>query len=151
MSEVIRAVVDTNVWISAFINPYGAPARLLELLWQRVFVLVASPHLLDEVAEVLGRSRVRRRSRYTDELLVEALFMLNERSELVHPTGRIRLCRDRDDDAVLEAAIIGRAHYLVSRDDDIKRDQALIATLAAAGVEVVTVARMLEILDTAQA
>ena len=52
---------------------------------------------------------------------------------------------------MLEAAIFGRAHYLVSRDDDIKCDQALIAALAAGGVEVVTVARMLAILDAAQA
>ena len=52
---------------------------------------------------------------------------------------------------VLETAILGRARYLVSRDDDIKGDNDLIKHLAARGVEVVTVARMLEILDAAQA
>jgi len=62
VSELIRAVVDTNVWISAFINPNGAPARLLRQLALGYFIFVTSPYLLDEVADVLGRTRIRRRS-----------------------------------------------------------------------------------------
>lgn len=147
VSDLIRAVVDTNVWISAFINRSGAPARLLARLRLGYFILVTSPYLLDEVADVVGRSRIRRRCQYTDEDLVEALFMLRERGDVVYPSGSIRLCRDPDDDLVLETAVTGRAQYLVTRDDDIKRDRTLMAALAQHGVQVVTVARMLEVLS----
>lgn len=48
---------------------------------------------------------------------------------------------------MLETAILGRAHYIVSRDDDIKRDLNLIAHLHEHGIEVVTVAQFLALLD----
>lgn len=49
---------------------------------------------------------------------------------------------------LLEAAILGGAQYFVSRDDDIKGDQELIARLREHGVEVLSVARFLSLLAT---
>ena len=66
---------------------------------------------------------------------------------MVTPTGLLRLCRDQRDDIFLETAILGEAQYAVSRDDDIKRDLDLIAHLRANGVEVVSVAQFLALLD----
>jgi uncharacterized protein len=149
VTELIRAVVDTNVWISAFINPHGAPARLLARFALGHFLLVTSPYLLGEAADVLGRIRIRRAIRRTEDEMVQLLVMLRERSDIVYPSGSLRACRDPKDDLVLGTAMVGRAHYLVSRDDDIKRDEALIAALAEQGVEVVSVARMLAFLDAA--
>ena len=50
----MRAVLDTNVLISAILSPRGSPARLL-LAWQTGgFDLVVSPVLLAELARALG-------------------------------------------------------------------------------------------------
>jgi predicted nucleic acid-binding protein len=65
----------------------------------------------------------------------------------VYPTGTLRLCRDEKDDVMLETAILGHAHYIVSRDDDIKRDLNLIAHLHKHDIEVVTVAQFLALLE----
>jgi len=62
---------------------------------------------------------------------------------MVNPVGDLHLCRDPDDDAVLETAILGHAQYLVTRDDDIKGDNALISIMRSRGVEVLTVQRFL--------
>jgi predicted nucleic acid-binding protein len=69
----------------------------------------------------------------------------------VETTGRLQLCRDPDDDRILETAVTGGARYLVSRDDDLKRDPDPIEHLIRRGVRIVSVARFLELLDAGQA
>lgn len=48
---------------------------------------------------------------------------------------------------MLETAILGRAHYIVSRDDDIKGDLNLIAHLHEHDIEVMSVAQFLALLN----
>jgi predicted nucleic acid-binding protein len=43
----VRAVVDTNVWVSAFLNATGFPARVLEAYAEGRFILVISEPLLE--------------------------------------------------------------------------------------------------------
>jgi predicted nucleic acid-binding protein len=66
---------------------------------------------------------------------------------MVIPTGAVHECRDPDDDLVLETALLGHAQYLVTRDDDIKRDLELIERLQAYGVTVLSVQQFLVKLD----
>jgi hypothetical protein len=57
---LVRAVLDTNVLISAILSPRGSPARLL-LAWQTGgFDLVVSPALLAELARALGYPKLAR-------------------------------------------------------------------------------------------
>jgi ADP-ribose pyrophosphatase YjhB (NUDIX family) len=52
-------LVVTNVWVSAFINPHGHPAKLKDAWLNQQFQVVVSVPLLDEIAEVLARPRIR--------------------------------------------------------------------------------------------
>lgn len=146
--EPIRIFIDTNIWISAFINPLGSPAVLLAALHTDEIVAVISPPFLDELADVLTRSRIRRRIQISDDDTDEILTRIKEKAVMVYPTGTLQLCRDPKDDVMLETAILGRAHYIVSRDDDIKGDLDLIAHLHEHNVEVVTVAQFLKWLNS---
>lgn len=67
---------------------------------------------------------------------------------MVSPTGFLRLTRDPDDDVVVETALRGGADTIVSRDEDLLRDQRLLDLLGAAGIEVLTVQRFLDALAT---
>lgn len=144
--ELPRVLVDTNVWVSAFITVDGAPARVLQAFRQGRFVPIISRELVDEIREVVDRPRIRRRSRFSADEIAEILALLAAEAEEVVPSGELRLCRDPEDDFLLETAIQGRARYAVSRDDDIKRDLDLIAHLRELGVEVLSVARFLDLL-----
>ena len=62
-------------------------------------------------------------------------------------TGGVRLCRDPNDDMVLEPALRGRADTLITRDDDLKGEADLVELLAAAGIAVLAVRRFLALLD----
>jgi len=72
------------------------------------------------------------------------------RTVLVPVTGMLTVCRDPDDDRILEAALAGNVQYLVTRDDDIKHDPAVRQFLKAHTVQVATVSHMLHILAHAR-
>jgi len=142
-----RVLLDTNIWISAFINPLGPPAQVLERYTDGLFQVVVSQPLIDEIADVLARPRVRRAVRFSDERIAHWFTRLEGEAIFVVPEGNLHLCRDPKDDIVLETAISGVATHLVSRDADIARDLDLIAHLHKHDIEVVTVAQFLELLD----
>ncbi len=139
-----RVLLDTNVWVSAFINPHGRPAQLIKAWLDNQFEVVASLVLLDELADVLARPRIRIKYDLDAAEIVEFLQLLSARSITVTPSGQIKVCRDPDDDLILETAILGKAQYIVSRDDDIKRDPDLMAHMEAYGVTVLSVQQFLE-------
>jgi putative PIN family toxin of toxin-antitoxin system len=69
--------------------------------------------------------------------------LIAARATLVQTSGRLKLCRDPDDDDILEAAVQGNCQYLVTRDDDLKRDLDLIKTARRNRVRVVSVRQFL--------
>ena len=56
----LRVVIDTNVWVSAFINPHGAPAQLRFAWYSNQFSVITSLPMVEELAEVLSRPRLLR-------------------------------------------------------------------------------------------
>ena len=140
-------LLDTNVWVSAFINPAGPPARLARAWLDGRYEVVVSLPLLDELADVLTRPHLTRKYPIAAGDVEEFLQLLIRRSQIVVPTGSIRECRDPDDDLILETAILGQAQYTVTRDDDIKRDRDLIDHLRARGIAVLSVRQFLDKLD----
>jgi putative PIN family toxin of toxin-antitoxin system len=144
---VPSVLLDTNIWVSAFINPHGFPARLKNAWVARQFDVVVSIPLLEEIADVLSRPRIQTKYSLSSEEIEQFLRLLQERAIHVIPTGELHLCRDPDDDLILETAVLGKAQYAVSRDDDLKGDDDLVAEMRSRGVEVLTVQHFLERLD----
>lgn len=141
-----RAVIDTNVWVSSFLTPQGPPASVLSALAAGRFQLVISQPLIDELLDVLARPRITRRYNITADTLREAQATLMEYGSVVPLTGDVMLCRDPDDNIVLETALRGGADTLISRDDDIKRDSDLMNYLESTGIQVTTVRQFLAVL-----
>ena len=137
-------LLDTNIWVSAFISPHGFPARLVDAWISSEFDVVVSAPLLEEIADVLARPRLQNKYRYTAKEIEQLLRLLYRRAMYVVPEGNLHLCRDPDDDLVLETAILGGAQYVVSRDDDLKGDSELIAQMRARGIEILSVQHFLD-------
>lgn len=143
----IRAVIDTNVWISALLNPHGFPAKLRQSFENGLFVPVVSEPLLLELAEVLSRPRIKDKYGISSNDIEELLVLIEERSDHVMLAGDIAVCRDKNDNFIIETAIKGAAAYLVTRDDDIKFDPTIAAFLSKQGIGVYSVARFLSFLQ----
>ena len=76
----------------------------------------------------------------------ELLILIEERSDHVLVSGDINICRDMDDNLIIETAIKGKAKYLVSRDDDVKMDMEVTEFLSGLGISVLSVARFLRLI-----
>jgi len=139
-------LIDTNVWVSAFINRKGYPARIKERFLNREFEIVVSPPLLKEISDVLKRPGIKERYKISDEEINLLIEILAGTGHKVFLSNDVKLCRDYKDNMVLETAIKGGVDYLVTRDDDIKRDPGLINELKRHGIKVLSVSRFLEIL-----
>lgn len=142
-----KAVLDTNVWVSALLNPRGAPARLVAAFRDGSLQVVVSAPLLEEIADVLGRPRLSDRYGITSADVTELLSLIEERSEHALLHGDIHLCRDPDDDMVIDTTVAGAAEYLVTGDDDLRVDPEVAAFLAARGATILTVSQILALLD----
>jgi uncharacterized protein len=116
---MIRAVIDSNVVVSAHITPRGAPARVLRLWREDCFTLVISEPLLAETDRMLAHPKLRRFGVAAADALdyVQAVRKHGE----VTPGDLVvsGAARDPKDDMVLAAALEGSADYIVTGDDDL--------------------------------
>ncbi len=110
------------------------------------FTLVTSPPLLDELADVLTRPRVARRHGLPAAAVALLVEGFRTQSQVVDLTGSIQVCRDPDDDALIETAMVGGAVCVVSGDQDLHASE-VTEYLEARGIRVLTVRQFLEELE----
>lgn len=144
---MINVLIDANVFVSAFINPRGLPAKIIEVWLKGKFSVVVSLPLLREITEVLLAPRIKLKYGLTNEEISKFLWLIADHSHWVTPLGKLKICRHPDDNLILETALEARAKYLISRDDDIKRDKKLIAKMGSQGVTILSVQSFLDKLN----
>lgn len=112
----MRVVADTNVLISALMFA-GVPGQFLDLAMNGVFTLVTSEVLLEELGEKLcTKFSVPRKTAQ------KALDDLRQEGNVVRPAFELdAVPDDPDDNRVLEAAVAGRADFIVSGDKHLLR------------------------------
>lgn len=115
----MRAVVDTNVIVSAVLIRRGNERRILDAWRGGAFDLVTSPPLLEELGRVLSYPKIRSARWMTDAEIVELLEIVAAESVMVEGGLDIKASRDPNDDMLLAAAIEGHADYVVSGDRDL--------------------------------
>lgn len=114
----MRIVADTNVLVAALIAPDGRCGRLLLAATEGRWTVVASPSLLEELADVLARRKFRRWLSVDDaRAFVSAVSRLAE----VHddPPCPPTVTRDPDDDYLFALAVAAEAEGIVTGDDDL--------------------------------
>lgn len=105
-------VLDTNIWISALFFD-GKPEQALTKAFEEADVAICQP-IVDEIEDVAVRRFLRKfetlRPRLA-QLLVSVIF--------VTVRGDLQVCRDPDDDIVLECARNAAAQIIISGDRDL--------------------------------
>lgn len=131
---MIRAVVDTNIFVSALIAPAGNEALIVLAIRQGWVKPYFSVEILEEYAEVLARPKF---SFPADE--IDALIaLLRDRGEQVSAAGVICGVRspDPDDETFLVCAHAADVEFIVTGN---KRD----FPVPRPGIEVVNAAELL--------
>ncbi len=109
---MIRAVIDTNVLISAFIA-HGKPRKVLEKVFAGDIRLLTSPAMLLEFEEVISRDKFG----FTKPQIQRVVSLIIRTSEVIQPKTKITFVReDPDDNKVLECAVDGNAEYIITGD-----------------------------------
>lgn len=116
MANNVRAVVDTNITVSAVLLPRSTPRRAFDHVVEQGTSLI-SLATLAELNEVLRRPLFNNYLREGERL--EFLAALVRESELVEVTAAVSVCRDPNDDKFLELALSGAATHIISGDDDL--------------------------------
>ena len=116
----MRVVLDTNVVISALINPQGSPGKILDAGIDEKISLLYSEHLAGELKRSIAYPHVSARiaESLTKEELQQFLFSLRDVAILIQhdPPYKQWVPSDPDDDWVIACAIAGNADYVVSGD-----------------------------------
>jgi len=114
---LLRAVVDTNVYISAFLYPDRPIFQIVHQAARRRYHLLSSPAIIREVGRVMREDldwEVTERIRH--------LKTLAKTAEIVIPRLTLDVIReDPPDNRILECAVEGRANLIVSGDRHLRR------------------------------
>jgi uncharacterized protein len=110
----MRAVIDTNILLSALINPHGLPAKLVDAWRSQRYTLITSGEQLIELGQVAQRNALRK---YVVPARVGAFINdLRELAEVLVRLPKIDRLTDPADNYLLAMAEGGRADYLASGD-----------------------------------
>jgi uncharacterized protein len=108
----VRAILDTNVLISAYVFPGGKPEAVYRLALERRLEIGTSLPLLAEFGRVLGL-----KFGWMPDRVEAAVAQMTRIARVVEPSETVQVVRaDPDDDRVLEAARAFGAHVIVSGD-----------------------------------
>ncbi|MGI9338439.1 MAG: putative toxin-antitoxin system toxin component, PIN family [Gammaproteobacteria bacterium] len=112
----LRAVIDTNVWVSAYYTPGGVSARVIQCWRERQMVLCLSLPIMAEYRAKFARkfARAEKLPKHINDDIVAMM-----RGGLFYPFPPLLpdcVPGDVDDEKFLECAVVAKAGYVVSGD-----------------------------------
>lgn len=111
-----RVVVDTNVFVSAFLGSKNAKLIIRDIFTGQ-YSLIMSHEQLQEIKTVLLRPKF---SKYIHPNELDELIGLLSLKILVPSNyGKVKDCRDEKDNMILETAIYGNADFIITGDEDL--------------------------------
>ncbi|NCR54585.1 MAG: putative toxin-antitoxin system toxin component, PIN family [Microcystis aeruginosa L211-07] len=111
-----RVVIDTNVFISALLNPLGTPKKVINIAVSQ-FTILQSEATYQELATRISKNKFDKYLEKDDRL--DFLSSLKNRSLFVDIWHETRVCSDLDDNKFLELAVSGMAQYIITGDKDL--------------------------------
>jgi putative PIN family toxin of toxin-antitoxin system len=138
----LRIVIDNNVLVSAALKRGGPPDILMRRWLAEDFLLVTSPAILVELADVLNRPKIRDKYRLASEDITELLQRLQQQAVILPGTSLCGIiAADPKDDMFIACAVEGQARYIVSGDHH------LLDLRRYGRVRIVTVTHFLQVLE----
>lgn len=106
----MRIVLDTNVFVSGLLSPFGPPAEILRLVSAGSVTLCLDARILTEYEEVLARPRFS----FDPDAVAALLDYIDERGQTVAARPLDVRLPDPDDEPFLEVALAYGSECLVT-------------------------------------
>jgi len=107
----MKAVFDTNVYVSAFLVPGSQGDEAFRLACRKRFTLYSSVPILTETAHVL-----RTKFHQSEDDIRDALKLISRTTMILQPLEKVTVLRDLADNRILECALAAQADLVVSGD-----------------------------------
>lgn len=118
---MLKAVLDTNVLISALLSSDGIPNQLLRQA-KLTYQLFISREILEEVRDVLLKPKIQRKMSLTEDKILAFLSTIQRVAIVVENPPLLPIIEDDpDDDVILACSLEAKVDYLVSGDIHLKR------------------------------
>ena len=134
-NQMLKVVIDTNVFISALYLPESRPAGVVLLARRRKIHNFISPQILKEVERIIKKKLL-----WDNAKTQSAVRRIMNFSEEVQPQERLAIIADDPDNRILECAVAGQADFIISGDHH------LLDLENYHGIKIVTPARFLELI-----
>ena len=108
---MLKVVIDTNVFISAFYLPESRPGEVVYLARRRKILNCTSPQILKEITRILQKKLMWDQARAQNAVSQIANF-----SEVALPGESLTVIVDDTDNRLLECAVASQAEYIISGD-----------------------------------
>jgi len=109
----MRVVLDTDVFVGAFLSPQGPSAQILKLVLQEAFELLLSAEIANEYALALRSKHVKNAHKLSDTQIIQAVEDLKSFATLVMPAYGAP-ATDPDRDKFFACALAGGAQFVIS-------------------------------------
>jgi putative PIN family toxin of toxin-antitoxin system len=130
---MLRAVLDTNVLVSALITD-GKARDLLKKAIAKKYRLVTSSLILNELAAVLCRPKFKTSKKKIDQII----SLLKKTVEVVYVKTKLEAVKeDPKDNMIIETALDGKAQIIVTGDKH------LLTLKHYGAIEIITIEEML--------
>ena len=130
---LVKVVLDTNILISSLI--YGQkPQQIENLILDKNVVGITSLSLLAEFTDVLAK-----KFHFNEFRVKQTEKKIRNNFMLVQPESTFKILKDDSDNRVLEAAVEGKCHYIITGDKE------LLSLGKFKGIKIVKVAEFLDI------
>jgi putative PIN family toxin of toxin-antitoxin system len=117
---MIKAVLDTNILVSASLFPNGNPANIVKRGLAGDFEVIVSDTILQEFRRCSFKSKLITQYGLNQQKVIDfCSAFLPTATLVISKVGSVAISRDRDDDHVLSAAIMSKANYIVTGDKDL--------------------------------
>lgn len=127
---MIRAVIDTNILVSAMISPSGNEALLLLAIKQGFVKPCFSSDILQEYSGVLARPKFG----FPADEIAALMDIFQDQGDLLQPAPLVGSSPDPGDDKFLACALAAKADFVVTGNKrDFPEDQIKPAKVVSAG------------------
>jgi putative PIN family toxin of toxin-antitoxin system len=116
--NVVRAVLDTSVYVRALINPASRCGRLL-FQYADQYTIVVSVPIAQELLDVINRPELMSKSRGLARFNMRKVIDVVAKAEAVTIDSIPAVVRDPNDDMFIATAVAGSVDYVVSEDLDL--------------------------------
>ena len=115
------AVYDCMIYLQAIVNEYGPAASIIRAVREDRVLLFHSAEIIAELRDVLSRPVLRQKfPRLTDERVDALIHLAIEKGvSIQNVPPEFVYQRDPKDEKYINLAIVAKADYIVSRDNDL--------------------------------